>query len=76
MSIGTDPICQYCGRPVLNDTVWGPSGMPYHATCVEAAPTKSAYTWVSGVPVWLRSEALLGEIADLLRDLKALIKDK
>lgn len=30
---GVDPICKYCGRPILGGAVYGWEG-PYHSTCV------------------------------------------
>jgi hypothetical protein len=30
-----DPICCYCGRPIVGVLVWGASG-PYHPACVNA----------------------------------------
>ncbi len=31
----TTPVCAHCGRPVINNIVYGNAGEPYHYECTQ-----------------------------------------
>lgn len=42
-AIGTTPLCQHCGRPILGAVFYGNAGEPYHYECTQSPYANSMF---------------------------------